>query len=262
MLPPSQTDREITVSDIISIPDRHQWMVIERATRLFGNSIMLHSYHSGAEERLDAWFRHSDGQQDDYGLDTQEAVSQFRHKIRPNGEKVFGPWAQAINLSNPYLAVTIVHELGHLVDRYHLSPRTAWTSASEQFHELYEAYSQTQSWWIATNALRGRFFRAQGPNGESVGIPNDSRIRQEASERALEMLKGHEVFARSLTAFVFYEKLDEDLGESDKNLCRQFLARVASARNRVSGYDLSKEDYEIMRDPMRQLLNNLRWRNE
>lgn len=244
------------------MPTRDEMMIMERATRLFGRCVTLHSYHDEKEERLDAWFRHSEAIPDAFGLHTQEAVSQFRHNERPNGEVVFGSWAQTINLSNQYLAVTIVHELGHLVDRYHLAPRTAWSSASEQFFELFNAYSQTTSSWIATNALQGRFFYAKGPDGTIKGVPDDPKLRRLASERALEMLKGHEVFARCLTAFVFYEALSNDLTVDDRAICQQFLDRVTSLPNRVTGYDLSQKDYEIVREPMHRLLDDLGWKSE
>lgn len=255
---PAVESREIRAGDLISVPTLKELAIIERATQLFARQLQVRSYHDGVEERLDAWFRHQGSLPDDYGLHEQEAVSQFRHSVREGGEKVFGPWAQVFNLSNPYLGVTIIHELSHLIDRYHLGPRSQWTSSQPMFQPLYEAYAQTKSCWIAHNARQGRFVEARGPGGVTVGLPRDDDVRKRASDRAARMLLSHEVFARCTTAFVVYES-HADSPQRQRQICEQFFTRMRSPRNQISGYDLSEDDYGLIRQPLQEIFANLGW---
>lgn len=245
------------------MPGRSEFGTIVRATRLFSRVVKLESYHDeDREERLESVFRHT-SEAGDYGLHGQEAVSQFKRTTRktPVGfEPVFGPWSQVFNLSNKFLGVTVVHELAHLVDRYHTGPRYAWSSGREEFLPLYQAYKLTRSSWIIANAREGKFFYARSQSGYKVSLPRDEDVRKQAVKRAWDMSCSNEVFARCLTAHVFYSNMSNlDLSQSDQQLCTSFIGRVQSPINQLSGYDLSQEDYEHIRAPLHNVLSRLGW---
>lgn len=251
----------IALSDIVCLPTRVEYGLTEHASRLFAMHVRLHSYHARSEERIDVWLRREEPGMEIFGLGNEEAVSVFRHKKREDGEIVFGPWLQIINLGYEHFTSTVVHELAHLVDRYHKAPRLSWTSADKEFEDLYAAYSKTQSSYLLQKLKAGKFPTAIDPQGNEHDI-FDEVSRKLLPTLAREMLKGHEVFARCLTAYIFYRSNRIKLTAKKQHLCDLFLKRVDSLRNRSIGADLNLSDFLIIETSMQQLLNNLGWSSE
>lgn len=251
----------INIQDLVSVPTRQQLHDMIRASTLFTRVFKTNAYHGepvGNEElRLDAWFWHHDDKSGSYRSEGQEAASLFRHHVKNNGESVFGPWVQKFNLNNPSITITVVHELAHLLDRYEDHPRTAWTSSGRNFDPIFEKYQYTESAYILLMLSKGKFPTLYGPEEIIIEPPTDKEVREKIQQRAHEMRKRHEVIARCVTAYLFYENID--MSSSEERIRDEFHALVRSRVNQIYGYDLSREDYEIIRAPLIAALKEVKW---
>lgn len=247
---------KIRLDQIIAVPAGRDLSAMRAAVGLFGSVVTLHAYDPS--ERLDSWFRYGGSQ--DFGMGEKEAISQFRYSTRESGERVLGPWVQVFNLQNPYLGVTVVHELAHLVDRYSNPPRNIWTSSSSAFDDVMSAYSETESARVLSRIVHGDTL---------VLISDADTLRPVAAEwsevrtMARSSLMRHEVAARCITAHVFYDSpLRVSASSRIQRLIDQFDARVNSLKNRLYRYDLSTSDYETVREPLTRALRAVGWTHE
>lgn len=236
------------------------------AGSLFQSVIFTMPYVSeDADERLDLWLtRDKPKEWDPDGL-PDEAISVFRWSTRASGEKVLGPWVQLVSLSYDFFPITVIHELAHVIDRYHNPPRTTFTSGGPSFEGLRSAYRKTISYAILNRIAQGEIPTFFTDNEERVVFPEDQESQKEIQKVAEGALHTGEVFARCLTAYILYRaERSSDMGRNSKynTLFSMFHKRVNHERNQLFGYDLSVEDFEIIEKPMKALLDKLTWSNE
>lgn len=282
----------VRIGDIVALPTDPERGLFSAAYEMIYRHVKFYSYHERTEDRLDTWFSR-DRESPFAGVGSPHAISLFRHSKKKIQDEsgiiqevsVFGPWVQFIGLSKPDIGITLVHELAHLIDRYHDLPLDG-SSVSPQnprFIPFFEAYAKTRSARRLSDlihmireleieamnrkeagdemALENMEMLITHPNGLSTYFRGAELTKM--ATQAVEFSKTQEVFARCMTAFVMFER--ETSGTSDINeqmLIDQYSDRRASFSNAIYANVLGKEDFDIIREPLVHGLRESGWLNE
>lgn len=271
---------KVRIGDIVALPSEDERELFSAAYDLVSRFVNFYSYHEHTEERLDTWMSRDQTSPFD-GVASPHAVSLFRHSTRrvkhPDGsirqEDCFGPWVQYIGLSKPDFGITLVHELAHLIDRYHESPRTQLTvrPSNPVFADFFQAYATTKS-ARRLNAIRGpikpgtltpdanelRNIQVMLEGGKVVRFTGAERVK--LAEQCIEFSKSQEIFARCMTAFIIFGRMAiGSLSHAEQRLTDQYLARMGMFTNALFGNVLDEEDYDTIKEPLARALRKNGW---
>lgn len=263
------------IDRIVSFPNDTQWTCMRVAGAWFRDQIKMPDYTSGY--RIELQFH--DSVDTTTVEDGAEAVTLMRHS-KFGDIPVYGPYAQRFNIANPFLTVTFVHELCHLVDRFNVGAQPAnfrpASSHFELFAPLWRAYAQTESakrlypvsqgWILESVYVEVEDCAQEGGLLTKRGVSSTDLFQSWIQEEAVMMLLSHEVFARCLSAHILYTLAQRVASgpkpnQRHKDIVNEFERRQ-SGRAGLYGADLTYADYQLVKVPLTDILKKLDWWKE